>query len=99
MRIQAAGRITSAYRGQCDGMRVQRAGVENAHRQPERHHPMREHGSHWQQPRMRWLTLLPDTVTLAFRNPHQGESELESGLSYRAGRQAVDRRIPRNPSR
>ena len=189
MRIQAAGRITSAYRGQCDGMRVQRAGVENAHRQHERHHPMREHGSRWQQPRMRWLTLLPDTVTLAFRkpdppgwlggipgqrsdaevgrasrhvgenrlgnrrqrqtrvrhrerankqkrrehqdlrmerrcgsevlvlhqtvrrreyvdsnciafrNPHQGESELESGLSYRAGRQAVDRRIPRNPSR
>ena len=36
---------------------------------------------------------------LGFRNPHQIEPELERELPYRAGRQAVDRRIPRNPSR
>ena len=69
MRIRAARRTAPACRGQWNGVRVERADGENARRQPERNHSMREHGSHWQQPRMRWLTLLPDTVTLAFRNP------------------------------
>lgn len=69
MRIRAARRTAPACRGQWNGVRVERADGENARRQPERNHSMREHGSHWQQPRMRWLTLLPDTVTLAFRKP------------------------------
>lgn len=98
MRIHDSSRTAAAYRGQWNGVRLQRANVENAHRQPERHHPMREHGSRWQQPRMRWLTLLPDTVTLAFRNPHQGESELESGLSHRVCRRDADRRVSCHPA-
>ena len=99
MRLHAAGRITSADRGQRDGMRVERAGVENAHRQSQRNHSMREHGSHGQQSELRRRALLSDPMRIAFRNPHQIEPELERELPYRAGRQAVDRRIPRNPSR
>ena len=189
MRLHAARRTAPSNRSQRDGVRLQRADGENARRQSERNHSVCEHGSCWQQSGLRRLTLLPDTVILAFRkpdppgwlggipgqrsdaevgrasrhvgenrlgnrrqrqtrvrhrerankqkrrehqdlrmerrcgsevlvlhqtvrrreyvdsnciafrNPHQGESELESGLSYRAGRQAVDRRIPRNPSR
>ena len=68
MRIRAAGRITSACRGQCDGVRVERADGENAHRQSERNHPMREHGSRWQQSGLRRLALLSDPM-IVFRNP------------------------------
>ena len=70
MRIRAAGRITSACRGQCDGVRVERADGENAHRQSERNHPMREHGSRWQQSGLRRLALLSDPM-IVFRNPHE----------------------------
>lgn len=37
-----------------------------------------------------------DGTAIAFRNPHQGKRELESGLPYRLGGEAVDRRIPRH---
>ena len=69
MRLHAAGRITSADRGQRDGMRVERAGVENAHRQSQRNHSMREHGSHGQQSELRRLALLSDPMRIAFRKP------------------------------
>ena len=70
MRIHAAGQITPAFRSQCDGMRVERADGSNAHRQSERHHPMREHGSRRQQSGLCWLTLLSGAADhLAFRNP------------------------------
>lgn len=69
MRLHAAGRITSADRGQRDGMRVERAGVENAHRQSQRNHSMREHGSRGQQSELRRLALLSDPMRIAFRNP------------------------------
>lgn len=69
MRLHAAGRITSADRGQWNGVRVERAGVENARRQSERNHSMREHGSHGQQSELRRLALLSDPMRIAFRNP------------------------------
>ena len=69
MRLHAAGRITSADRGQRDGMRVERAGVENARRQSERNNSMREHGSRWQQSGLCWLALLSDHMRIVFRNP------------------------------
>ena len=64
MRIHAARRTAPPGRGQRDGMRVERADVTNARRQSERHHKMREHGSRRQQPSLRRLALLSDTVTL-----------------------------------
>ena len=64
MRIRTTRRTAPAYRGQCDGVRLQRADSENARRQSERHHQMREHGSRWQQSGLRRLALLSDTVTL-----------------------------------
>ena len=69
MRLRAAGRTAPARRSQRNGMRVQRADGTNACRQSERHHQMREHGCSWQQSELCWLTLLSNTVTLAFRNP------------------------------
>ena len=95
MRLHAAGRITSADRGQRDGMRVERAGVENARRQSQRNHSMREHGSHGQQSELRRLALLSDPMRIAFRNPFRAEHELESGLPHRLGRQDASSRIPR----
>ena len=85
MRIRAARRTAPACRGQWNGVRVERADGENARRQPERNHSMREHGSHWQQPKMRWLTLLPDTVTLAFRNSDMSTAMAEYGVFRRGG--------------
>ena len=58
MRIRAARRIAPAYRGQWNGVRIERADGENAHRQSQRNHPMREHGSRWQQSELRRLALL-----------------------------------------
>lgn len=98
MRIRAAGRTEATHRGQWNGVRDERADVTNARRQSERHHKMREHGSRRQQRRMHGFPLLSNPMRIAFRNPHQIEPELERELPYRAGRQAVDRRIPRNPS-
>lgn len=69
MRIRAARRTTAAYRGQWNGVRVERADVENARRQSERHHQMREHGSRWQQSGLCWLALLSDPMRIVFRNP------------------------------
>ena len=69
MRIRVARRTAPAYRGQCDGVRVERADGENACRQPERNHPMREHGSRWQQSGLRRLALLSDPMRIVFRNP------------------------------
>ena len=69
MRIRAARRITPACRGQWNGVRVERADGENARRQSERHHPMREHGSRWQQSGLRRLALLSDPMRIVFRNP------------------------------
>ena len=69
MRIRATPRTAPAYRGQCDGVRVERADGENACRQSERHHPMREHGSRWQQSGLRRLALLSDPMRIVFRNP------------------------------
>ena len=69
MRIRAARRTAPAYRGQWNGVRVERADGENARRQPERNHPMREHGSRWQQSGLRRLALLSDPMRIAFRNP------------------------------
>lgn len=69
MRIRAARRTAPACRGQCDGVRVERADVENARRQSERNHSMREHGSRWQQSGLCWLALLSDPMRIVFRNP------------------------------
>ena len=69
MRIRAARRTTAAYRGQWNGVRVERADGENAHRQTRRNHPMREHGSSGQQSGLRGLALLSDPMKIAFRNP------------------------------
>ena len=69
MRLHAAGRITSADRGQWNGVRVERADGENARRQSERNHSMREHGSRWQQSGLCWLALLSDPMRIVFRNP------------------------------
>ena len=69
MRIRTARRTTAAYRGQWHGVRVERADVENACRQSERNHPMREHGSRWQQSGLRGLALLSDPLRIVFRNP------------------------------
>lgn len=81
MRLHAAGRITSADRGQRDGMRVERAGVENARRQSERNHSMREHGSRWQQSGLCWLALLSDPMRIVFRNPDSfHETDLRPGI-------------------
>ena len=69
MRIRAAHRTTAACRGQWNGVRVERADGENAHRQAGRNHPMREHGSRGQQSGLRRLALLSDPMRIAFRNP------------------------------
>lgn len=69
MRIRAARRTTAAYRGQWNGVRVERADGENARRQSERHHQMREHGSCGQQSGLRRLALLSDPMRIVFRNP------------------------------
>ena len=69
MRIHDSSRTTAAYRGQWHGVRVERADGENACRQSERNHPMREHGSRWQQSGLRGLALLSDPMRIAFRNP------------------------------
>ena len=91
MRLHAAGRITSADRGQRDGMRVERAGVENARRQSERNHSMREHGSHGQQSELRRLALLSDPMRIVFRNPameaavYERQTHSVSGRTRRHG--------------
>ena len=77
MRIRAARRITPACRGQWNGVRVERADVENARRQSERHHPMCEHGSRWQQSGLCWLALLSDSMRIVFRNPAMEASVYE----------------------
>ena len=69
MRIRAARRTASSGRSQCDGVRLQRADGENARRQSERNHSMREHGSRWQQSELRRLALLSDSMRIVFRNP------------------------------
>lgn len=69
MRIRATRRTAPSGRSQCDGVRLQRADGENARRQSERNHPMREHGSRWQQSGLRRLALLSDSVRIVFRNP------------------------------
>ena len=69
MRIRAARRIAPACRGQWNGVRVERADGENAQRQAGRNHPMREHGSRWQQSDLRRLALLSDSMRIVFRNP------------------------------
>ena len=69
MRIRTTRRTAPAYRGQCDGVRLQRADSENARRQSERNHPMREHGSRWQQSGLHRLALLSDPMRIVFRNP------------------------------
>ena len=69
MRIRAARRTTAAYRGQWNGVRVERADGESARRQSERHHQMREHGSCGQQSGLRRLALLSDPMRIVFRNP------------------------------
>ena len=69
MRLHAARRTAPSNRSQRDGVRLQRADGENARRQSERNHSVCEHGSCWQQSGLRRLTLLPDTVILAFRKP------------------------------
>lgn len=69
MRIRAARRTAPSGRSQCDGVRIERADGENAHRQSRRNHPMREHGSRGQQSELRRLALLSDPMRIAFRNP------------------------------
>ena len=69
MRIRAANRTTAANRGQRDGMRIERADGENAQRQSQRNHQMREHGSRRQQSGLRRLALLSDPMRIVFRNP------------------------------
>ena len=69
MRIRAARRTAPSGRSQCDGVRLQRADGENARRQSERNHSMREHGSRWQQSELRRLALLSDPMRIVFRNP------------------------------
>ena len=69
MRIRAARRTAPSGRSQCDGVRLQWADGENARRQSERNHPMREHGSRWQQSGLRRLALLSDSIRIVFRNP------------------------------
>ena len=69
MRIHAAGRTAATHRGQRNDVRVERADGENARRQSERNHPMREHGSRWQQSGLCWLALLSDSMRIVFRNP------------------------------
>lgn len=68
MRIRAASRTAPSGRSQCDGVRLQRADGENARRQSERNHSMREHGSRWQQLWLHRLALLSDPM-IVFRNP------------------------------
>lgn len=89
MRIRAASRTTAACRGQWNGVRLQRADGENARRQSERNHPMREHGSRWQQSELRRLALLSDPMRIAFRNPDSfHETDLRPGIhSQRMRRQ------------
>ena len=95
MRIRAAGRTEATHRGQWNGVRDERADGENARRQSERHHQMREYGSRRQQRRMLGFPLLSNPMRIAFRNPFRAEHELESGLPHRLGRQDASSRIPR----
>ena len=81
MRIRAARRTAPSGRSQCDGVRLQRADGENARRQSERNHSMREHGSRWQQSELRRLALLSDSMRIAFRNPDSfHETDLRPGI-------------------
>ena len=81
MRIRAARRTAPSGRSQCDGVRIERADGENAHRQSERNHPMREHGSHWQQSALRRLALLSAPMRIVFRNPDSfHETDLRPGI-------------------
>lgn len=82
MRIRAARRIAPACRGQWNGVRIERADGENAHRQSQRNHPMREHGSRWQQSELRRLALLSDPMRIVFRTHRR--------LSPRGGSQNGD---------
>ena len=84
MRIRAARRIASACRGQWNGVRVERADGENAQRQAGRNHPMREHGSRWQQSELRRLALLSDLMRIVFRNPDM-PTEISGHLIVRSG--------------
>lgn len=88
MRIRATRRTAPARRGQCDGVRLQRADGENARRQSERNHPMREHGSRGQQSGLRRLALLSDPMRIVFRNPDMptamaGHRIVRSGFLWR----------------
>lgn len=81
MRIRAARRTAPACRGQWNGVRVERADGENARRQSERNHSMREHGSRWQQSGLCWLALLSDPMRIVFRNPDSfHETDLRPGI-------------------
>ena len=93
MRIRAARRTAPSGRGQCDGVRVQRADVENARRQSEWHHPMREHGIRRQQLGMRRLTLLSNPMRIVFRNP-----AMEAAV-YEQRPHSVSRRTHRHDQR
>lgn len=89
MRIRAARRTEATHRGQRNGVRVERADGENAHRQSERNHPMREHGSHGQQSGLRRLALLSDSMRIAFRNPAVREKQWQRrNLSNRKNTQS-----------
>lgn len=85
MRLHAARRTAPSNRSQRDGVRLQRADGENARRQSERNHSVCEHGSCWQQSGLRRLTLLPDTVILAFRNSDMSTAMAEYGVFRRGG--------------
>lgn len=89
MRIQTARQTVPSGRSQCDGVRLQRADGENAHRQSERNHPMREHGSRWQQSALRRLALLSAPMRIVFRNPAVWEKQWQRrNLSNRENTQS-----------
>lgn len=89
MRIRAARRTAPACRGQWNGVRVERADGENARRQSERNHSMREHGSRWQQSGLCWLALLSDPMRIVFRNPAVREKQWQRrNLSNRENTQS-----------
>ena len=93
MRIRAARRTAPSGRSQCDGVRIERADGEDAHRQSERHHPMCEHGSRGQQSGLRRLALLSDLMRIVFRNP-----AMEAAV-YERQPHSVSRRTRRHDQR
>lgn len=85
MRIRVARRTAPSGRGQWNGVRDERADGENAHRQSERNHPMREHGSRWQQSDLHRLALLSDPM-IVFRNPAMEAAVYEQQTHSMSGR-------------